>query len=499
MNKVLLLTILFNLAHGYSQSIEVINSEIEKVLKTIKVPGAAVTIIRNDSILFTSCYGYRNLEENLKVDTQTIFPIGSSSKAFTGTLMGIARNKELLDFEDSPIDFIKTMSFHDEEMNRSITIKDLLSHRTGLPRHDLSWYLFPENNRDSLARRLRYLQPFSEVRAKYHYNNFTFMLLGLLAEKRLNGTWHDLVSKNIFLPLEMTSSSTKVLARNSEKASIGYLTDKEGISKPMPYYDLLAMSPAGSINSTIEDMANWVRCWLNNGKFNDKQIIPIEYFGEAISSQMVMRPNLPDDEFPDLFFSNYGYGWMLSSYKGHYRVEHGGNINGFSANVCFFPAESLGIVVLTNQNNSDAPYMIRNTISDILLHTKKTDWISYYQKEHLKTNNKHDSNSSNTKDNLVLVLPAEIIGQYRNDGYGTIVIENNKSMLTARFPIGSFPLIQTNHLVFTLKSESSKNIDPETVPELMFEFTLDNEGKTSSIEIQMEPTLEPIIFKKEKK
>ena len=108
------------------------------------------------------------------------------------------------------------------------------------------------------------------------------------------------------------------------------------------------MSPAGSINSSVNEMSNWIITWINKGKFNDKQILPEAYADEAISSQMVISGALPDKEFPDMHMENYGYAWFLSSYRGHYRVEHHGNIDGFSANVAFFPSDSIGVVVLTN-------------------------------------------------------------------------------------------------------------------------------------------------------
>ena len=163
----------------------------------------------------------------------------------------------------------------------------------------------------------------------------------------------------------MNSSNFSVhdLAKMSD-ASLGYVAFKDSIIKKTDYYDINAMGPAGSINSNVNEMANWVITWINGGKFNGKEILPSNYVNQAMSSQMVVGAALPDKEVPDAFLSNYGFGWFLSSYRGHYRVEHGGNIDGFSASTSFFPSDSIGIIVLTNQNGSAVPGIVRNTIAD---------------------------------------------------------------------------------------------------------------------------------------
>src|SRR5436190_22024688 len=136
----------------------------------------------------------------------------------------------------------------------------------------------------------------------------------------------------------------------------------------------MRMNPAGSINSSVTEMANWVITWINGGKYKGKEILPSPYVQDAISSQMVISGGVPDKENPVIHFSNYGLAWFLASYRGHYRVEHGGNIDGFSASTCFFPSDSIGIIVLTNQNGSIVPGIVRNTIADRLFGLNKIDW-----------------------------------------------------------------------------------------------------------------------------
>ncbi|NHF58128.1 beta-lactamase family protein [Flavobacteriaceae bacterium TP-CH-4] len=494
MRLLLFFLLIWGITPVFSQSGSTIKTKIRHILEATDTPGAAVAIVRNDTLLFCQGLGYRDIEKELQVDAHTRFPIGSSTKAFTAALVGIAQELDSLDLERSPRAYLEEVTFNTEEMNRNSTIRDMMSHRTGLPRHDLSWYLFPETDRDRLVERLQYLQPFASVRQRYHYNNFTYMLLGYLAEKRLGASWSRLIEKHFFSSLGMTESLAEMISDPNGNTAIGYQTTSVGKWAPMPYYDLRGMAPAGNISSSASDMAQWLRCWLNNGKFNGKQVLPEAYVKEAISSQMVMRPNLPDEEFPDLFFSNYGFGWMLSAYKGHYRVEHGGNINGFSANVCFFPAESLGIVVLTNLNNSDAPYLIRNTLSDHFLKADTTDWLAYFQKE--KEEKEGAASPETALSDPQKWAPLDISGSYTNKGYGTITIKRLENGYRAVFPIGAFPLERTATKHFQGQPERQATIDSETVPPLVLEIDTDANDTIQGIHIPMEPTLEPLYFSK---
>jgi CubicO group peptidase (beta-lactamase class C family) len=264
-------------------------------------------------------------------------------------------------------------------MNNTIIIKDLMTHSTGLPRHDGSWYYFPSHDKDSLLMRLKHHEPFTGIRQQWNYNNYGFLAQGVIAEHITGKSWEDNLKDHFFTPLEMSRTNTSIAEmKSSSNASIGYEI-KDDVIKKMDYYDIAGMSPAGSINSSVNDMSKWLMTWINDGTYKGEEIIPSNYINEALSSQMVVSGNTPDDKFPDIHFSNYGYGWFLQSYKGHYRVDHGGNIDGFSANVAFFPSDSIGIVVLANQNGSSVPTLVRNTIADRMLAEERTDWISRYK------------------------------------------------------------------------------------------------------------------------
>ncbi|MEM6892113.1 MAG: serine hydrolase [Bacteroidota bacterium] len=477
----------------FGQAKDSIEYKINQILEATQVPGAAVGVIYHDAIYFTKGFGFRELSQKLPVDTQTIFPIGSCSKAFTASLLGLAQEKDLLDFKDAPSKHIPELQFANANMDENIQIRDLLAHSTGLPRHDLSWYLFPTQKRESLTKRIAHLEPFAKVREQYHYNNFGYFLAGELAEKAFQSSWDYALDSLLFKPLQMHRTHTDILQKEDLNTAMGYASLLDATAKPMTYYDLKAMAPAGSICSSLEDMLKWTRCWLNFGQKEGKTIIPIAYAQEAISSQTIMRANLPSDAEPYLFFSNYGYGWMLSSYKGKYRVEHGGNINGFSANVCFLPTEGLGIVVLTNQNNSDATYLIRNTLIDHILNLTPSDWLAEYVEE---TKIPSDVAAPQTKGEPTTRLLVDFVGTYHHPGYGTITILLEKNTLQAQFPVGTFDLDNTDKLTFQLQANTSSKIDPDTVPDLELQFILSPAENIEGLTMPLEPMLDPIHFQK---
>ena len=353
-----------------------IEKELEEVLETFKVAGFGVAVVEKDKVIFSEGFGYSDYENKIKADENTLFAIGSCTKAFTSSIIGMMEADGDVSLDASPAEYIPGFSFINDEMNNSIKVKDLMCHRTGLPRHDFSWYFFPGETKDALLKRVKYMEPFTGVREQWYYNNFMFLAQGVIAEKVSGKSWEDNVREKIFTPLGMTRSNLSIdEMEDSDNASLGYeLKDNKEIKK-MDYYRIATMGPAGSINSSAREMANWVMTWINDGKYEGEEIVPSSYRRQAISSQVVAAAGFQQRNSPDMHFANYGFAWFLASYKGHYRVEHGGNIDGFSASTCFFPSDSIGIVVLVNQNGSAVPGVVRNLIADRMLGVEKSDWI----------------------------------------------------------------------------------------------------------------------------
>ena len=485
-----------------ASSLEGVENDLNQILKATKGAGFAVAVVNKDKVIYSKGFGYRDYENKIPADGNTLFAIGSSTKAFTSAILGVLRKEDKLSFDDSPIKHIPELRFYNDEMNNGIIIEDLMTHRTGLPRHDYSWYLFPSFNKDSLLQRVVHQEPFTEVRKQWYYNNFMFLAQGVIAERLTGKSWEDNVRERFFQPLGMSRSNLSIKElEKSANAAIGYGLKKDSIINKMKYYKIAGMAPAGSINSSVNEMSKWMMTWLNKGKFNDKEVIPAPYVDQAMGSHMVVSSGLPNKELPNMHMSNYGYGWFISSYKGHYMVQHGGNIDGFSANVALFPSDSIGVVVLANQNGSAIPSLVRNTISDRMLNVDKTDWVGKFKegKEKAKKNAKEGekSQSSGQKENTrPSHIKLDFTGSYSNPGYGPFEINVEKDSLFAKFLLKKMWLKHYHYDVFQPFEVKESKIDTSENSQLRFNFITNDSGDISGVKLKVEAAIDPILFKR---
>ncbi len=489
-------------AQNKDKRLKGIEKDFEKVLDTFHAAGFAVAVVEKNSIVYSGGFGYSDYENSIPVDENTLFAIGSCTKAFTTSLVGMLNNDGKLSLDDSPLAHIPGFRFSTSEMNNSITIKDLMSHRTGLPRHDFSWYFFPGESKEGLLNRVIHQDPFTGVRYQWYYNNFMFLAQGVIIENVTGKSWEDNIRERIFKPLDMTRSNLSIdELEGSENAAIGYQLQDSTSIKKMDYYRIAKMGPAGSINSSVKEMSNWLITWINGGKFMGEEIIPPNFATQAISSHMVVTAALPEKERPDIHLQNYGFGWFISSYKGHYRVEHGGNIDGFSASTCFFPSDSIGIVVLSNQNSSVVPGVVRNIVSDRMLGVRQDNWIAIQKKqidEARKAQKKSQDDSGSTREEGTSPSHElkDYTGSYENSGYGSFEIMNKNDSLYVKLPLKKFWLKHYHYDVFLPLEVKATGIDTTEQIQLKFNFTSNDAGDISGLNVKMEPALDPLFFKR---
>ncbi|RZK47757.1 MAG: serine hydrolase, partial [Pedobacter sp.] len=476
-----------------------IDSLLNQVLKDQNIAGFAVAVVKDNQVIYSKGFGYRDLENKKPVTPNTLFAIGSSTKAFTSGLLGLLEKDGKLKLDDKATSLLPQLQFYNNEMNNQVTVRDLMAHRTGLSRYDYSWLLFNTANRDSIISRVKYMQPTSGVREKWFYNNFMFLAQGMITEKLSGKTWEHNIKEKFFDPLEMTRSNTSMTTFKADSdASLPYMTVKDSVIKKIDYYDINGMGPAGSINSSVNDMANWLKVWISGGTFKGKEILPQSYIKEAASSQMVMHGALPSKQ-DDIFLANYGLGWMIGSYRGHYAVEHGGNINGFSANVAFYPTDGLGIVVLTNQNVSPVPEIVTQSIADRMFKLKPIDWNGDAKKAAAAMRENNKVEKANEKKNLILNTSpshalSNYIGSFENPAYGLMKIVNEKNQLYANVAENKLLLKHLHYDVFEPKSVNKKGVVDTSESKTLFNFTSNNAGKISGVTLQLDPDKEPVLF-----
>lgn len=504
--RILILALALTTCFAYSQTdkrLKGIEKQFNSVLETTKTAGFAVAIVEGDKIIYAKGFGYSDFENKVPTDANTLFAIGSSTKAFTSALLGLLRDDDKLSFDDSPRKYVPNLEFFNDEMNNRIIIKDLMRHSTGLPRQDGAWYFFPNHDKDSLIARIKHHEPFTGVRQQWYYNNFGFLLQGVITEKITVETWEKNIEDAFFKPLGMDRSKTTIEGiKTSSNASFGYDLDAERNIEKIDYYDIAGMSPAGSINSSVNDMSKWMMLWLNDGKLGEEQILPESYVKEAMSSQMVAAAGFPSKELPDVQYANYGYGWFLHSYKGHYMVEHGGKIDGFSASVALYPSDSLGIVVLANQNGSAVPRLIRNIAADHMLKVNKTEWAKQHKEDLEKAlkaqkENKDDKELSNVKNTRPSHTKLDYTGTYSHPGYGSFEIKLKNDSLFTELNGNKQYMNHYHYDTFEFIDYEDGKVDTKAIgSSLKITFSTNEAGDIDYGRVGIEPMVDPIPLKR---
>lgn len=475
-----------------------LDTTITRILNDWHAAGVGVAIVEKDKVIYAKGLGYRDFEKKIPVTENTLFGIGSCSKAFTATLVGMLVKDGKLDLDKPVQDYFPELKFYNDDLTFHVTTRDMMSHRTGLPRHDYAWY-GSTTPRDSLLYRIRFLEPSAPLRQAWQYNNFMYIAQGALAAKLYGKSWEQLVKEKIFLPLEMTTADFSI--NDLQKApdfSYGYREEKDSVIK-MDFLNIDPIGPAGSINASVKEMANWVLAWINGGKYKGTEVFSDSYRNDAISSQMVMSSGMPSKELQDIQFANYGLGWMLNSYRGHFQVQHGGNIDGFSAMTAFYPSDSIGIVVLSNQNGSSVPALIRNTIADRMLGLGSRNWsrlgLDAIKKARATPNPSVTSDSVNRKPNTKPSHAlADYAGIYENDGYGSIGVRVSGDTLKLDFNNSNNKLFLKHYHydMFAMKSvDASEGFSGPKI-----KFIIGEDGNIEALESQIEPGVKDIRFKK---
>lgn len=480
-----------------------LDTTFERILKEWHAAGFAVAVVEKDSIVYARGFGFKDFEKKSPVTTSTLFPIGSCTKAFTASLLGLLQKEGKLSIDKPVREYLPALTFFNNNMNNSLTLRDLMCHRTGLPRHDFSWYGFPSSSRDSLLKRIQFMEPSFGIREKWQYNNFMFLVQGMVAEKLSGNSWEMNIREKLFKPLGMQHSNVSIDELEKDPhAALGYGIKKDSILKKMDYYHIDAMGPAGSINSNVLEMGRWVSTWINGGKYKGNQILPVSYVSDAISSQMVIGAGTPTKEKPDMQFSNYGFGWTLSSYKGHYRVEHGGNIDGFSASTSFFPTDSIGIIILTNQNGSSIPSIVRNLLADRMLQLPYFDWSNDLrnasEKAKAAAKEAEKVKSSNQKHLTATSHPLkDYEGSYTHPGYGNLELYLAKDSLFAVMGKDTLWLRHFHYDIFEpFGIDPEDGIDTTRKSPMRFQFRMSEGGDIDELDLPLEPALSPLHFKK---
>ncbi|HUU05492.1 MAG TPA: serine hydrolase [Patescibacteria group bacterium] len=466
---------------------------VAKGLAGLNVPGVAVAIVVDNEVVLAKGYGYRDLEKKIPMDADTILAIGSSSKAFTTFAMGTLVDEGRMEWDVPLRRYIPWFTLTDPGTSERITPRDLVTHRSGLPRHDLSWYNNAESSREELVRRLAFLEPTADLRQKFQYNNMMFLTAGYLVETLTGRSWEDSIRQLVLQPLGMGRSNFSVLDSQKDADFAFPYSERKGKLERLPFRDITTVGPAGSINSCANDMSRWLLVHLNGGKLQDKFII------QPQTLQDMHLAHMPTGQTPDiaeLSPASYGMGWFVDNYRGHGRVHHGGNIDGFSAMVSLFPGDGLGFVVLSNLNATALPELLIRQASDLIFGLEPKDWIGEAVERKSKGQEAvKQAEQKKFSRRIAKTRPAHSLnayaGDYNHPGYGDLRVTLQAGKLAFTYNSISTPLEHWHYETFN----GLQGTDP-TFEDFKLLFRTDVNGRVNALEAQMEPTLEAMIFTK---
>lgn len=467
---------------------------VEEQLQRWKGVGLAVAVIHKDEIILQKGYGYRDLESKLEVTPDTLFAIGSSTKAFTAASAALLVDQNMLKWDTPVKTYLKDFKMFDPVTTERLTIRDMLCHRSGLPRHEMVWYN-SSRSREELVHALQYLEPNEDFRNKWQYQNLMYMAAGYLVGQLKGTSWENVVRESLFNPLRMNSSVFSVDEMQLQPDFAFPYMENDGQNTRIPFRKIDAVGPAGSINSNLVDMIAWVQFQLNQGKQGGKQLISKEQLAILHSPQMSCESPFQGKELP---VSTYGLGWFIEPYRGHAMIHHGGAIDGFASQVAFLPEEQIGVVVLCNTNGSVIPYTTTFNIMDRLLGLEPVDWSSKLAKL---------MNGESTESEVTVPTPENPVtteatveekteesqvqpydrpetaytGFYTHPGYGELTVQQTNEGLQAIFNAIEMPMEYTGNdtfvveivlfglkISFTFKTDAQDRINALSIP-LLFE------------------------------
>jgi CubicO group peptidase (beta-lactamase class C family) len=467
----------------YTKKFVQVDSYVDSLMKDWNVPGLAIAIVYKDQLIYGRGYGYRDLERKLPFELNTLFPIASNTKLFTSVLAGMLQEEGRLSI-DAPIKmYHPSLNFYNDELNAKATLRDLLSHRTGLPRYDGIW-VNASYSRNELVSKISIMKPSLRYHEGYIYNNMLFATAGSVMEKVTATNWEDLIKQRFFVPLNMKAScfTQEEMSAYGNFSQSYFEIDSTRQLKAKSFIAISdALGPAGTIKSNIEDLSHWMIALQNKGKFNGKQVIPVA----AIEQTLV--PNAIADRqgrWNELSNALYGLGRNIQTYKGYKISTHTGSIDGFFSNLTFIPEKELSVFIVFNQVEAGSlRSIVTLPVFDILLGLNYTPWLARYKTDYtaaVQLNKKMlDSIAATQVKNTHPSHPLQAYaGTYKNAAYGDIEIQIQNDQLLFLFRKQKSTLHHFHYDQFVTKEEKTDT------PDFRLHFLTNSKGEIDRINTQ---------------
>jgi CubicO group peptidase (beta-lactamase class C family) len=437
-----------------AQRIEGFDAYMAKALKDWNAPGVGVGIVVNDKLVFAKGYGYRDYEKKLPFTPATMSPIASNTKLFTAVAAGMLVEEGKLSWDRPVRESVPAIRFYNDQLNNTVTLRDMLSHRTGVTRHDTIWYK-SDFTRKQLFEKLAYLGPQQPLRQTFLYNNLMFAAVGYLIELQSGKTWEQFVKERIFEPLQMSATSYSIADMvQRPEFGVGFAERRDSFELyRIPYYeDIAGVAPCGAIVSNIEEMSHWLIALMNQGKYDGKQVLPADVL-QATLQPAIPLPNtdLETRGWSEVLNAAHGMGRQIASYRGHLITLHGGSLPGFFTQVSFMPQDRIGVIVFViGRHSQPLTNIVSYNVYERLLGLDQTPWSERLLEIRLK--NKQAGTKARTKANESRVpntqpshALTEYTGAYENPAYGMLTIGLKDDQLQFDFHKMRFPMTRFHY------------------------------------------------------
>ncbi len=461
------------------QDFSALDEYIHTTMKEWRVPGVAVGIVQGSSPVYLKGFGVRNIQTRQPITPDTLFDIGSCTKAFTSASIAMLVDEDKMHWDDRVDKSIPFFHLYDPFADEDVTLRDILTHRTGLPGADLIWYGAPVS-REQIVRDLAFIHPTAGFRTEFQYQNAMYVTAGYAVGLVSGGTWDEFVKQRIFQPLGMTDSDTSSIdaQKSPDYASPHEL--RNGKLEVIPWRNIDNAGPAGSINSSVRDMSKWLALQLNDGVFDGKRLISSKNMQEMHRPQMIISTSgeIAGEFFPDSMQLSYGLGWFIQDYRGHQLVLHPGDIDGFEALTVLIPEIHTGYEVLVNMGGNSYRQALGYHIADMLLHLPAEDWSARFKANDAKYEAEEKSVAAAWESKRNPDAPpshglSAYAGTYVNKAYGDVKVSTQNGQLAFLFHDTTSSLNHFQYDTFVVHLELGEG------PGIRLTFAQDADGNIS--------------------
>ncbi|WP_415877262.1 serine hydrolase [Burkholderia ubonensis] len=441
-----------------------LDEDVVRLLEDWHVPGIGIGIVVGDQLLFSGGFGFRDWQEKLPFTPKTVFPIASNGKLFTAVAAGMLVEEGKLHWDEPICRSIPSLRFFNDELNNHVSLRDMLSHRTGITRHDMLWYKSDFSLQEKFER-IRYLEPKAPLRGMHIYNNLMYEAVGHLIAQVSGKPWNEFVTERILEPLEMTSTVFTIqdmLARNEYAVPFSYQSETRTFDRDPYYEDRRDPSPAGAICANIDDLSHWMIALMNQGMYQSSPVLPDAVLQATLEPTLAL-PNTDAQThgFWELLNTVAGMGRFTASYRGYFLTFQGGNIDGFRSQVAVMPRERIGVSVLViGDAFGMLPDILTYDIYERLLQLDKTPWSERWLAIQEREKRAKEYSASIAPQKVPNTSPSHPLiaytGSYEHPVYGPLHIALRDGNLYLEFRGGDRELIHYHYDRFDTESGDEK-------------------------------------------